>query len=134
MQARPTVSLDPPLDPADVLTSMIVISNDGILDLNNVGLQVVFKEMRWGNGSRAINNLGNFVYLNPPILEPGEHKTERLGVFFAGGGLVYADIGVRVTFRPQYIPFWSKHRLFHFKTVKQADGNVRFVQEPASEF
>src|SRR2546430_923941 len=50
LQARPSISLEPPLNPNDVFTSQFVISNDGWLDLNRVHVFAYAKEIRYDHG------------------------------------------------------------------------------------
>ena len=134
LRARPTTSLEPPLDPNDVLTTRVVLSNDGMLDLENVTVASVEEEVIFGNMGRSIKSLGE--EYSPPAraLEIGEKETVEFLTFFkANVPIVSADIGLIVRFTPEFLPFLRRTKAFRFKTVKQADGHLRLEEQPQGE-
>lgn len=133
LRPKPIASLDTPLDPRDVLTTPIVIVNGGDLPLSNVSVTcfelATFSEGR-GFGH---DNLAEDYVLPSKTLNWGEAKTVPLYHFFAPGNKIESDILLVVSYQMEYVPFFHRKKAFLFRTVKQADGNLRFVQEPAEE-
>lgn len=134
-QARPTVSLESPLDPTNVLTTPIVISNEGLLSITDVNVATYIIEADYKDQGIEIGSLG--VRYAPPNqrLEPGERETAPFQqmVFSAQSPMISGDVALIVSFMPQYMPFIHRIRPFRFRTVKQADGNLRFEQQPPQD-
>jgi len=133
MQARPTVSLDTPLDPASVLTTPVVLSNDGPLALTDVHVYAFVLEINMPG--LHLKNTGASGYIPPSgRMEPGEKKTVPIGQFLSyPGKFDKLDMLTVIEFRPAYMPFWRKRREFRFSGETQADGNMRLQQQPVGD-
>jgi len=131
LRARPTVSLESPLNSNDVFATPFVISNDGILDLENVEVASFLIQARYENGGVAAGIMGiNYI---PPsaILQPGERETVPFRHFLKiDARPIDADMALIVTFTPQFLPFFKKTKAFRFVTARQANGTLRLQQEP----
>jgi len=135
-QARPTVSLDAPLDPKDVLTTQIVISNDGLTDLQALDVQTFFKTIELPRHSVVSDNIGSRPILGH-MLAVGEKETvQPEQIFDFGPGMsnktIKLDFAMMFKFRPAYWPF-SKRRFFRFEMARNADGTQRLHQIPAGD-
>jgi hypothetical protein len=132
LRARPTVSLEPPLDPGNVLSTPVVISNDGILALGDVDIATFVSQVNYTSGSVETGSVA--VGYSPPnrTLETGEKETVAFRHFLdmTNAYVSYADVSLIVFFRPAYLPFISRKHSFRFKTVLQSDGTLRFQQQP----
>jgi hypothetical protein len=137
LRAKPTASLEPPLDPNDVLTTRVVISNDGMLDLENVTIASVEEDVLFGSTghvNRSTKSLGEKYSPPAETLEIGEKETvEFRKLVTSSDPIISADIGLVVTFTPQYLPRFRRTRAFRFKTVRQADGHLRLEEQPQGE-
>jgi hypothetical protein len=134
LQARPTVSLDQPLDPRDIFSSPFVISNDGALGLNDVDVYSYVVRAVDVNGN--VNQNQAVDHYAPPAkrLDAGEKRTVPFrSVAHDPNPLVSADVALIVDFTPSYLPFWNKERAYRFTTVVQANGRPRFVPQPAGD-
>lgn len=131
-QARPTISLEPPLDPNDVLTTRFIISNDGVLALENVTVQSFLKNFEDARHNKIGTAIGlNFVAPSSEILS-GEKKTVAFArIVKSAAQVIHGDVGLIVSFTPAYIPFWKKTRAFKFSVTQQADGKSRLEPEPS---
>jgi hypothetical protein len=134
LQARPTVSLEAPLDPADVLTTPFVISNDGMLSLNSVNVESYFSRIGYGDPPNGADrySIGRGFSPRNQTLEIGEKETVRVGHFMYTNTppVTYADIAWIVYFRSPFIPI-LRHRVFRFVTVRQKDGTLRLQEQAA---
>ena len=134
LQAGLTVSLQPPLDPDDVLTAQFEITNNGLLDLKDVRIRAF--EIRVEDTNRNLRERGIGAGYTPPAetLMPGESKTVPFKTFISTDApLAYADIAIIAFFRPAYMPFWQKRRAFRFVTIRQAGGSLRLQKQPAAD-
>jgi hypothetical protein len=127
--------LDPPLDAANPLTAQVVLSNDGMLPLEDVSVASFIGQANYEQGSTANGNLGTGFTPNNQTLDIGDRETVPLGSFFHAytNRMTYADVALIVSFKPKFMPFWSRTKPFRFKTVKQADGTLRFQQQPPGD-
>lgn len=132
LRARPTLSLEEPLNPLDILTTPVVISNDGMLPLNNVDVATFIIDVRYLGGGEQYHSIGvNYV---PPSreLDIGEKRTVPFREFVNKlYPPIFADVLMVVSFNRKYIPFSETSRAFRFVTQTQADGKLRFEQQPA---
>jgi hypothetical protein len=133
--SRPTVSLDPPTDANDILSTQIVISNEGVLPLEDVDVGVFIRSINSRLGPVLADILGS--RYQPPSKEilPGQKKTVRITPFrLTSAPIVSADIGLVVCYKPIIIPkwaWWGDPKVFRFDAVQQADGTARLRQQPA---
>jgi hypothetical protein len=95
------------------------------------GLTVRLTDVSWLKES----NIGlNFVPPNQ-TLDIGDRETIPIESFFVyrSHRLTYADVALIISFKPEFIPFWTRTKVFRFKTVSQADGTLRFQQQPPGD-
>ena len=133
LQARPTISLESPLDPNDVFSTPIIISNDGMLALNTVNVQSFFTYINYeGKQSTRVQHYEIGGGFSPPdqTLEIGEKETVNLQYFLGSRSRQQSDIGLVVFFKSPCIPI-LRHRVFRFSTVAQKDGTLRLQQQPS---
>jgi hypothetical protein len=131
-QARPTVSLDTPLNPGNALSAPVILSNDGLVDINDVKIIWYTKELKAANGAQSTHALDGGVVPDSAVLEVGQRKTmpSPLDSFIKTEvPLTAADMVMGVYFRPSYWPF-QKHKLFHLVGVRPADGGMKLQLQP----
>jgi hypothetical protein len=137
LRAIPTVSLETPLNPDDVLSTPIVISNDGLLALTNVNVATYVVQEQWGLNAAAHDTFGAGYYPPNQRLEPGEAETVPFRTLVSAGEgvskLTCADVALIVSFQVEYIPFIRRIRPFRFKTMGQKDGTLRFQKQPPGD-
>jgi hypothetical protein len=135
-QARPTVSLGTPLDPANVLSTPIIISNDGLENLQDMGFMSYFKEVKYEGGGEIANATGARVLEAVHTLTAGEkHEVLPAQVvgFFGGTPRVRElDFALVVYFRPAYWPK-TKRRFFRFRVAQNSDGTQRLMEVAAED-
>jgi hypothetical protein len=133
-RARPTVSLEAPLDPDNVLTTPVTISNEGVLYLADVRVVCFTRVIEDSRSNFAVNNIGKDYVPPAGTLEDGEKETVPLLALVASTSpITSADVALIVSFEPGYMPFWTKRRAFRFKSVRQKDGLLRFEEQPAAD-
>jgi hypothetical protein len=132
--ARPTISLEAPIDPDDILSTQVAISNDGALPLEDVDVAVWIRKIR-GPKSTSIRMAGT--KYQPPSREMGigDRKTITLSPISAdvGNPVFEADIGLIICYRPAYVPQWlwfGKPKVFRFDSINKTDGSTRLRQQP----
>jgi hypothetical protein len=134
LRAHPTVSLSDPLNPDDVRSTPFIISNDGLLDLEKVNVACYVVRMEATGDNEESNVFSANYIMELPNLMIGEKETVP---FFDGVNLhepiKNADVALIVTFYPQYMPFWSKKRVFRFSTVRDSFGKLRMQEQPAGD-
>jgi len=127
--------LDTALDPADVMTTQIVISNDGLTDLQVVAAETFIKSIKYEPNVTIGENLGQPAVVRH-TLAVGEKETIQPATFFGFQNIVsnahisHLDFGIVFKFRPSYWPF-VKTTVFRFEAVRASDGAVRLRQKPA---
>jgi len=136
--AVPNVSLGPPLDPADVLTTPVEISNNGWLDLKDVRVETFMRKLEYQNQPQS--TIGDNIvagYLPPsPVLAPGEAKTVPFGnVFHFASPIASVDVALIVFYRERYKPpfFPVKRKAFRFVTARQSNGTLVLLKQPAGD-
>jgi hypothetical protein len=100
------VSLDPLLDPKDVLSTPVVISNDGMLALRGVKVKCFVLKIRIG--PTQFTNSGSSGYIPPSgIIETGAKKTVPLASFIENDGFAISDLDILMifSFKPTLFPF-----------------------------
>jgi hypothetical protein len=144
VEDRPTVSLGPPLDPKNLLSTQITIVNNGVLAIWDVSFGV-FEKHAVVNGIVMWDNVGNDYQVPTHVLRPGEPVTTDLSII-VGDTSAHSmlhfdtqkqairydqlDVALIAHFRPTWAPFWRRNRIFRFKTVKTSEGTV-LQQVPA---
>jgi hypothetical protein len=129
--ARPEVSLQPPLDPDNVMTTRFVISNQGMLSLEDVNVASFLKNFRDANNNTIGIGSSDYTYAAGE-LQPGEGKTLPFAPFIkTSTPVVHGDLSLIVSFSPSYLPFWKKTKGFKFSVVQQSDGRSRLEQQPS---
>jgi hypothetical protein len=136
--AVPSVSIGAALDPADVLTTPIEISNTGWFDLKDVRVETFMRNLEYQNMSGAtIRDNGAAGYFPPsPDLAPGEAKTVPFrNVFHFAAPLTAADVALIVFYREQYWPSFlrPKRKAFRFTTARQSNGTLILLKQPAED-
>lgn len=133
-QARPTASLDTPLDATDVFSTPLVISNDGYLALNEVGAIWYIRDVRYVNGGHFYQNAAPGFVPESPVLEAGEHKTIAYPRQLVKGlQPISVDIVAAIYFKPAFWPFGKRHKMFRLLSVRLPDGGLRLQLQPAAE-
>ena len=129
LRARPSVSIEVPLDPRDVFSTPLIIVNDGLLDLDNVSIiSFDIKTLYEQEYAMDEHNIG----LIDGVGTIGAGQKVTLPFYrFVKFPVVpkHADFALIVKFRPGYIPWWTKRAAFRFVTFQDAEGNLRFQQE-----
>jgi hypothetical protein len=126
----PVASVTPPLDPDNILTSRIVLSNNWWTDLIDLSVTSFFEHVTDSRHNESAKEIGIRYTPNTKVLDAGA----TVPVPFSGlakftGVALYADIGLIVTYHPRYWPF-KKRKAFRFKTIKQSNGQLRLEQLP----
>ena len=100
LKAGPTVSLQSPLDPQDVLTTPIEITNAGMLDLENVRFRSFEIDVSDIHGRHRTNNLSMNSKASPSTIGTGQAQTIPFLRTLGGQTvpLAYADVVVLVLF------------------------------------
>jgi hypothetical protein len=132
LQSHPTVSLDSPLDVKNVFSTPLILSNDGMMSLQNVRVLTFVINAQHTNGDDELMNIA-LGYVPPSgTMEIGEKKTVAMADMFSRDvDFTSGDFALIVKFTPAYMPFWTKRRPFRFQIVRGADGNLRFIQNPS---
>ena len=120
--------------PDNMLSTPVVISNDGMLAINKITHFTYIREVTYTPTAHMQRDFSSPAALDPPTIEAGEKHTVPIDQFlFTNIPIQHADIAIVLAFTPEYIPLWRKERVFHFVTVRQSDGKLRFVQQYSSE-
>ncbi|HWE52871.1 MAG TPA: hypothetical protein VG273_23960 [Bryobacteraceae bacterium] len=135
LESRPTIALGTPSDPKNILTTEVVVSNDGALALEDVDIAVFIRSLTWPTNNRIDGDIGTTY--QPPSREMaiGDRKTIQLAPFLTLSSAIFtsADIGLLVCYRPIFVPswIWPIHpRVFRFDSITQSDGYTRLRQQP----
>jgi len=132
--ARPLVVLQEPLNPNDALTSPVVISSSGPLDLNNVEVATFLLEAVDLAGNRERNSISRGYYPPNGKLEAGNSQTVPFRrLVNPVGGVASVDVVLIVSFRPDFWWFGRKTKAFRFRSVREAGGKLRFLQQPPGD-
>jgi hypothetical protein len=135
-QARPTASLGTPLNPTNVLTTPITISNDGLTNLQAIRVQSFFRYAEYEGRLEVEDTFGNRALSGIETLATGE-KEDVLPVQLFDFGkdsrrILKLDFALVVKFRPAYWP-WEKRKFFRFGIAQNSDGTVRLRQEASGD-
>jgi hypothetical protein len=135
LRPKPTMSLESPLDPDDALSTPFVLSNDGLLSLEDVKVAVIMKGFEDSRHNTV--SIGATDWSVLPMsheLKPGDKKTipapfNRL--IKTSDPVIAGEFAVVISFKPECVPFWQTYRGFRFAVARQSDGRSRFQQQPA---
>jgi hypothetical protein len=136
-RAKPTVSLESPLDPKNILTAQFVISNEGQLAINGVNARFIVLSLQDRNRNRL--NTGPMQPRPLPLPNQALESGDRMTVGFPsnlarfGVPIVNFDLVVVVQFTPAYAPWWHKNRPFRLTGILHADDTIRLQQQPIDE-
>jgi hypothetical protein len=125
------ISLQSPLDPANILTSVFVVEYDGPIPISNVDFHCVWVDVR----GHANTNPWVFRQLDmhvnrPPI--PMMYWGDTEAVTCNGFNLTstdFAAIELWVDYSPYRIDSWRRSRIVNYITDKQSDGMRRFFPQ-----
>lgn len=133
IEARPTISLETPLNPDDVLTTPFVISNDGALSLENVTAAILVRNFEDTHGNHIGGLVGWGSVPTSPEMRPSDRKTIQpfSHIVNEENPIISGEVAIVVSYTPAYIPLWPKHRGFRFVVERQSDGRSRFEQQPS---
>jgi hypothetical protein len=143
VEDRPTVSLGPLVDATNLLSTQVIIVNNGVLPLRDVSVATFLQHALIG-GREFTEDIGDEYQPPTRVLMPGEPITTDFS-FMAGhrAGFVNGfpkgpmrfddlDVALIVTFRPTWAPLWTRTRAFRFKSVKTSGGTL-LQQVPAED-
>jgi hypothetical protein len=117
------------LDPDDPFSTPFVVSNDGVLGINDVVLSCILVRLESATQHWAVEGFRSVGYAPTiPRLDPGEQGTAPCNPA-VGLKASAADIEVVVSYRPDYVP-WKKERPFRFVTVSSKDGKLHWIPQP----
>lgn len=117
-----------------MFTTPVVISNDGMIALNQVDVETFVVKLVFDTGNVEKQTL-RARYVPPNgVLEAGARETVPLEhiLYVPGSRVTLCDVALIVTFNNPY-PFGRGTRVFRFSGIPQADGNLRLVQQPAED-
>lgn len=132
---RPTVTLESPLNPADLMSTRLVIHNDSWSGFSGLRVTAMATDVKSTFGTLGSAYTGWDSVVIPPDLDAGEEQTIAYpfrGIHF-GGTLLSGNFGLIVSYRIKYLPYWERRRGFLFTVAVQADGHSRFEQQPGDE-
>jgi len=106
-----------------------------MLALEDVSVATFISQVSYEQGSTATDILGTGFTPNNRTLGIGDRETVALASFFKPytNRPTYADAALIISFKPEFMPFWPHVKVFRFETVKQADGTLRFQQQPPAD-
>ena len=134
LKQRLTITLESPTDPSNIMSTQIIISNDGILALEDVDVAIFIRNIQGPKyGASRISG----TRYQPPArqMNVGDKRTVRLAPWRVGVGqpIQNVDIGVMVCYRPEILPKWlwaGNPKVFRIDSVLQSNGEVRLRQQP----
>jgi hypothetical protein len=135
-RARPTVSLEPPLDPDNVNSTQFVIVNDTWFDFRDMKAAGIMKNYKTSFIQEGgVMTTGWDTIPIPPDLNADERSTipSPLRSIGLGGTIFSGEFGLIISYRPKWLPFWERRRAFRFTIALQSDGRNRFEQQPGAE-
>jgi hypothetical protein len=116
------------------MTTPIVISIDGMLNLENFEVETFIREITYMNGVERFEFGKTY---SPPNqrLEPGDKRTVPFDYFNVNplSPVVHADVALVMNFTMPFIPWHKKTKIVRFVTATQADGMARFEIQPAGD-
>jgi hypothetical protein len=132
LRAGPSVSLDAPLNPDDVLTTPVEVVNNGSFDLNDVRVESL-ELSGFGGDSVSVGNIERGYVPPNKILKSYESETVPLKAFNIGKQRESEEIALIAFYNTNFPPFWHRRVAFRFKSVRQSDGRLRLEKQPAGD-
>jgi len=144
---RPTVSVGPPLDAKNLLSTQVFITNNGVLPINDVSLAIYVKSLEMKGGHNTYNEAVDGYQLPTSTLQPGEPVTTTFQIIVGNSNLgtgmtienvgdnpqfIRFDIALITSFRPAWAPFWRRTTTFRFRAVRTSEGMI-MQQVPAED-
>lgn len=135
MTWRPDVSMEPPLDPDNVLSTQFVIENGTWFGFTGMKAAAMSKNIKTTFGSVGSMLSGWDTLPIPSELPAGEKRTipYPFRSIQLGGTVLAGDFGLIISYRPKYLPFWERRRGFLFTIGVQSDKRSRFQRQPGQE-
>jgi hypothetical protein len=131
---RASISAGEPLIPDDPFSAPFEVANDGYVDLNDVTFSCLPKEVDTDNFwvVKGGDNLGlTETTFNVGTLGPDGRTTLRCGFSrffdFKGANITKAHIAMRLTFRPEWMP-WRRSITRDFILTKDNSNHFRWLQ------
>jgi hypothetical protein len=133
LRSEPTITLGPPINPVNILSTQVEISNDGALSLADVDIAIYIRRIQ--GPKYAVTAMAGNRYQPPSRrMQVGEKKTIRLGpTVNVGLPIRSVDMSLIVCYRPDVIPGWiwrGGPKVVLLDSVLQADGATRLRQQP----
>ena len=131
----PTISLQPPLNPKNLMSTHFVIHNGSWCDYSDLKVTAMAKNIKTSFVSADDMEVGWDSVPVPRDLSGGEDMTipypfRSIGF---GGTLLSGDFGLIVSYRLKRFPFIERRTGFHLTVAVQADGNSRFEIQPGGD-
>lgn len=131
---RLSVSPTTPLKPSDPFSTPFVIKNEGLFSIHSVTFKCYITKVLYENNSSSSDN----TYDNDKVigtLPAGKSVTvpcaRSAGVLFQNP-LIGAEERLIISFQPAF-SFWTTTIQHTFVTVKEADGNFRWLEQSGEE-
>jgi len=135
MRSKLAASLEPPLNPDNVLTTPVVIVNEGFFPLYNVRIDWYANDISFpGGGGFTYSRFTGFVP-GSPVLEIGEPKTIMFPAdarIATAPAPIRADLIVAIYFTPKWWIFGERRKLIHLVGTPTPTG-LRLQLQPISD-
>ena len=140
LASRISMSSDSPINPSDIMSTPFVVSNDGPLDIHDVGYGCVDRKILSDTGLTIAAPgpytkwLGGFStpQMVADVIPPTGKQafTCPMSALIPSGHVTYGDIIIAVSYRPAWWPYkWQK--LHRFATALDANRKpVRWYEQP----
>ena len=134
-QFGPSISIDvsSPLKPDDPFSVPFIITNEGYLDLHTIAVSCGI-DARLSRGTIIEDSEVASSRDQALIIRPGESMTSICrfprNFGFPGKTVIWADIVMRVSYRPSYLWWWQQERPFRFVTEKSSDQLLHWFPKP----
>jgi hypothetical protein len=129
--SKVSISQNLPLTPEDPFSTPFVISNDGPLGINHIQVYCQAIKVRAEAQNFEVRNgkLQNFIPAIPGM-EAGEKLTAPCWFpFHTRTPITEADLAIRITFRPDFVP-WETKREFRFVMTSGSEGKYYWYPQP----
>jgi len=135
MKAQPSMSLEPPLDPRNVMSTQFVVDNDTWFDFESMQVAAISTDITTTLIHADEVSSGWTTLPIPKELKSGDRETipHPLRATEFGGRVLSGKFGLVISYRPKWLPFLERRKGFLFTIGVQADGNSRFQQQPGEQ-
>jgi len=138
VEDRPVVSVGPPTDTGNIFSTPLTVVNNGVLPIRNVSFVTFVYQGKTEAGTTFAYNIVENRTLPVGVLMPGEPVTTNLKAFTGGSYssvvslshdpkqilVSYLDVALIAYFTPSWVPFWHRHTVFRFRTIRTSDGII----------